>query len=533
MTKSVLSDFMDRLIEQRDRLETLTMLEMFEADQNRFERMSIELDGLVFDYSKNRMDDEALSLLIEMAEHAQLEKHRNAMLSGQKVNQSEGRAALHTALRNQSGNAVELDGKDVMPEVKAELAKAGQFAETVRAGKYQVSGGKVTDVVNIGIGGSDLGPRMVVEALKSFHDGPKVHFVANVDAGDLQDTLSVLNPATTLFIVASKSFTTAETMLNARSAKAWMEKHVGTNASAHFCAISTNLEATREFGITDERTFAFWDWVGGRYSVWSSIGLSVLMAIGEKQFLDFLRGAHAADRHFATAPLAQNIPVVMSLLSIWYRNVWNMPAQAIVPYDHNLQRFPAWLQQIAMESNGKSVTQSGEPVLFDTSPIIFGEPGTNGQHAFFQMLHQGTDVIPCDFLIAAQRADEGAVGANEHQHALLSNCLAQSEALMRGRSMKEAGGDPNRFFEGNRPSNTFLYQRLAPHTLGMLMAFYEHKTFVEGVIWGINSFDQWGVELGKELASSILAKVAGQDVSNVENGSTRGLLQALQKLSKT
>ncbi len=489
--------------------------------------MSINNDGVLFDYSKNRIDEQALSLLIQVAKESKLEQMRDAMFAGEKINSTEDRAVLHTALRSSSSSAVMVDGKDIMPDINVELAKMSDFANSIRSGSYQVTGGKVTDVVNIGIGGSDLGPRMVTQSLRHFEGGPHLHFVANSDAADLDDIVERLDPSTTLFIVASKSFTTAETMLNARNAKLWVGNALGNDVGGHFCALSTNLEATQAFGISNDRTFGFWDWVGGRFSIWSAIGLSLMISIGPEDFKKFLGGASSADQHFLNAPLNKNIPVIMALLGVWYRNIMGYPVQAVMPYDSRMSRFPAWLQQLDMESNGKSVLKSNEQTTIDTGPIIFGEVGTNGQHAFYQLIHQGTTIIPCDFLLAAS-----GHGGKENRNMLISNCLAQTEALMNGRTLEEANGNPHRVFEGNRPSNTFLYEEVTPHTLGMLMAFYEHKVFAQGVLWGINSFDQWGVELGKELVHNIEPMLENGNELSAQNSSTQGLLDAINAMKK-
>jgi glucose-6-phosphate isomerase len=429
-----------------------------------------------------------------------------------------------------------------MPGIRKVLKDMGAFARAVRTGTYGVTGGKVSDVVNIGIGGSDLGPAMATRALSPYCDGPRLHFVSNVDGADLSDTIAALDPRTTLFIVASKTFTTAETMANANSARAWIARSVGKAAAgAHFAALSTNLAATRAFGIADERTFGFWDWVGGRYSVWSAIGLSLMIAIGPRRFGEFLDGAYAADLHFRTAAPEKNIPIIMAMLGVWYRNAWGYPTHAVLPYDNRLARFPAYLQQLDMESNGKHVTLDGKQVGWDTGPVVWGEPGTNGQHAFYQLIHQGTAVIPCDFLVAAQPHER----LGKHHQMLVANCLAQSEALMNGRTLAEAEAEmrgrgmaegqiraiaPHRVFDGNRPSNTFLYRKLTPFMLGMLIALYEHKVFVQGVVWDINSFDQWGVELGKVLAVEIEPLLAADDKVKGRDSSTIGLIEAYKAL---
>ncbi|MEM9278349.1 MAG: glucose-6-phosphate isomerase [Pseudomonadota bacterium] len=530
MSGFILTEYLEQLVAHRDRMETVRMRDLFAGEADRFAMMSVRLNDLIFDYSKNKVDDLILIELAQLADEARVRQKRDAMMTGKKINSTEDRAVLHTALRNLSGHPVTVDGTDVMPEVTQVQKRMNAFSSDVRSGNYQVSGGKVTDVVNIGIGGSDLGPKMVTGALAPYHDGPNVHFVSNVDGADLSDTLGNLDPKTTLFIIASKTFTTQETMTNARSAFAWLEKVAGEKIADHFCAVSTNLEATRDFGIPDERKFGFWDWVGGRYSVWSAIGLPVMIAIGPERFSDFLEGAYDADQHFAVAPLIENIPVIMALLGIWHRNVCGFSAHAVLPYDNRMADFPRWLQQLDMESNGKSVKLDGGSVNLDTAPVIFGEPGTNGQHAFYQLLHQGTEVVPCDFLVAAK----GHEPELDHQHKLLvANCFAQSEALMTGRSLDDADGNPHRAFEGDRPSNTFLYEKLDPKTLGTLMALYEHKVFVQGVIWGINSFDQWGVELGKELAKCVGEMIDAENPENADNSSTAGLLSAFSEMRKS
>lgn len=529
INRPALLDFMDKLNAEKLRLTGVQVRDMFEEDASRFDKYSIHNEGVLFDYSKNRIDEQSIAVLVEMAKASKLEEMRDAMFSGEKINTTENRAALHTALRNKSGKPVMVDGKDVMPEVQAELVKMTAFANSVRDGSYHVTGGEITDVVNIGIGGSDLGPRMATQSLREFNDGPKLHFVANSDATDLDDILEYLNPRTTLFIVASKSFTTAETMLNARNAKRWVEASIGKeNAGKHFCALSTNLEATKAFGIDDDRTFGFWDWVGGRYSIWSAIGLSLMISIGPEDFEAFLGGAYSADQHFKNMPFDKNIPVMMALLGVWYRNIWGFQTQAVMPYDSRMSRFPAWLQQLDMESNGKSVLKSNEQTQLDTGPIIFGEVGTNGQHAFYQLIHQGTVIIPCDFLLATT-----GYGSQENRNMLISNCLAQTQALMVGRTLEEADGNPHRVFEGNRPSNTFLYKEVTPHVLGMLMAFYEHKVFIQGVLWGINSFDQWGVELGKELLPTIEPMLEEGNSQKAQNSSTQGLLDAIKMMKES
>ncbi len=512
------------------RLEKRSTKVLFDADPQRFEKMSVQLGSLLFDYSKNHLDELALSSLVRVAKDMNVESRRDEMFAGSRINQTENRAVLHTVLRQQSHEPLFFDGRDVTSAVRAVLKRMEAFANKVRTGEYSPSGKPIRYIVNIGIGGSDLGPRMVKAALAPYHDGPEIYYVSNVDGADIADTLKKLKPQNTLFVVASKTFTTQETMTNAATAFAWMEKEIGAKASDHFVALSTNLEQTTAFGIPKERTFGFWDWVGGRYSVWSAIGLSVMLAIGPDNFQSFLKGANQADTHFSQAKLSANIPVLMAVIGFWHRNVCSYGTHAILPYDNRLEYFSRWMQQLDMESNGKSVMMEGSRVDWPTSPVIFGEPGTNGQHAFYQMLHQGTDVIPCDFLVAAK----GHEPKLDHQHQLLvANCLAQSQALMLGRTLEEADGNPHRVFTGNRPSNTFLYERLDPHTLGLLMALYEHKVFVQGILWGINSFDQWGVELGKELSTKIEPLVKSPEKSDAGDPSTSNLLNAFHSFRET
>jgi len=511
----------DDLAANWKRLSEQPVRDLFAKDPSRFNAMSLQLEDVLFDYSKTHLDANAIAALLKLAAKASVETRRDQMFSGGKINNTEGRAVLHTALRRETGEEVIVDGRNVIPDIHDVLSRMAEFSDAVRSGEYQPGGKPVTDVVNIGIGGSDLGPKLVATALSHFADGPCVHFVSNIDSADIADTLTDLAPETTLFIIASKTFTTQETMANAATAMNWVRSAIGGNAGAHFCAVSTNLEETRKFGIADERTFGFWDWVGGRYSVWSAIGLPVMMATGPDAFHELLGGARLADQHFAEAPLGENIPILMALIGIWHRNICGFSAMALLPYDNRLSNFSRWLQQLDMESNGKSKTRNGEPVEVKTGPVIFGEPGTNGQHAFYQLLHQGTEVIPCDFLIAAR----GSEPELDHQHKLLiANCLAQSEALMKGQTLEEAGGNSHREFSGDRPSCTFVYPHLDPKTLGILMAFYEHKIFVQGVIWNVNSFDQFGVELGKQLGKNIEKLIADETPKKAGDASTQGLL---------
>ncbi|PVB61710.1 glucose-6-phosphate isomerase [Labrenzia sp. 011] len=525
-----------------EKLKDTTLRDLFAADPARFDTFSARHDDLLLDYSKSRIDARALELLIALARAADVEGKRAAMFAGDRINGTEDRAVLHTALRNCSDEPVMVDGKDVMPEVRAVLDAMADFSEAVRSGELTSSTGDAfTDVVNIGIGGSDLGPAMTTLALAPYHDGPELHYVSNVDGAHIADTLEKLDPATTLIIVASKTFTTIETMTNAQTARKWIAGALGEDAVGdHFAAVSTALDKVAAFGIDESRVFGFWDWVGGRYSVWSAIGLPVMIAIGPDAFSDFLEGAHALDTHFRQAPLEQNLPVLMALIGVWNRDILGLSARAVLPYDQRLSRLPAYLQQLDMESNGKRVKLDGSPVSEETGPLVWGEPGTNGQHAFYQLLHQGTTVIPCEFIVAANGHEDDL---KHHHDLLLANCLAQSEALMMGRTLDEAkallaasgmSGDdierlaPHKVFPGNRPSITLVYDMLTPYALGRLVALYEHRVFVEGVIWEINSFDQWGVELGKELATALLPMVKGDVPATSKDSSTRGLLAALR-----
>jgi glucose-6-phosphate isomerase len=468
-------------------------------------------------------------LLLELAAQSGVAAKRDAMFHGEKINTTENRAVLHTALRAPSSAKILVDGEDVIPAVHETLAKLFAFAEGIRAGTIAAADGKpFTDVVNIGIGGSDLGPMMATAALAPYHDGPCLHYCANVDAAHLTDIIKHLDPARTLFIIASKTFTTVETMTNAQSARRWIVAALGEGAvNTHFAAVSTALAKAAAFGIPAERIFGFWDWVGGRYSVWSAIGLPVMIAIGSNNFREFLSGARAMDEHFCSAPLNENLPVLLALVGIWHRNVCAYPARAILPYEQRLARLPAYLQQLDMESNGKGVTKDGLPVPRATGPLVFGEPGTNGQHAFYQLLHQGTDVIPCEFLVAAEGHEPDMV---HHHELLIANCLAQAQALMIGRTLEEAQGNPHRVFPGNRPSVTLAFRKLTPNTLGRLIALYEHRVFTEAAIWDINAFDQWGVELGKELATKLLPAVQGKTEAELD-ASTLGLLNHLRSFA--
>lgn len=511
-----------------------TILALFEADPDRADDFSARFDGLLFDYSKTAIDAEIRAALLDLASSADIDSRRAAMFEGAKINETEGRAVLHTALRAPDDAVVRVDGQDVMPGIRATRARMEAFADDIRAGRIAGQGGAYTNVVNIGIGGSDLGPAMATLALAPYHDGPRCHFVSNVDGAHIADTLKGLDPARTLVIVASKTFTTIETMTNAATARDWMAESV-TDPGAQFVALSSATDKAAAFGISADRVFGFEDWVGGRYSMWGPIGLSLMLAVGPLHFRQMLDGAAAMDAHFRNAPPEQNLPVLLALTGIWHRQVQGHATRAVLPYDQRLSRLPAYLQQLEMESNGKRVAMDGRALTRPSGPVVWGEPGTNGQHAFYQLIHQGTDVIPCEFLIAA----EGHEPDLAHQHRLLvANCLAQSEALMRGRSLEAAralmeargltGAElerqaSHRVFPGNRPSVTLAYDRLTPRRLGQIVALYEHRVFVEGLILGINSFDQWGVELGKELATALQPLLEGGDAS-AKDGSTRALI---------
>ncbi len=515
------------------------MRDLFEEDPHRFEKFSLKLNGLLLDCSKNRITEETLSLLLDLATQVGLNKSIESMFNGDKVNITEDRAVLHIALRNRSNRPIYVDGKDVMPAVNGVLEKMGRFCGRVREREWQGYTGKaITDIVNIGIGGSDLGPVMATEALKPYGKaGLTPHFVSNIDGTHIVETLKQLDPETTLFIIASKTFTTQETLTNAHSARDWFLDKAGDESAIakHFVAVSTNKKDVSRFGIDTENMFEFWDWVGGRYSLWSAIGLPIALFIGMENFESMLAGAHEMDEHFRTAPLEKNMPVIMGFLGIWYNNFFGAQTHAILPYDQYLHRFPAYFQQGDMESNGKRVSREGKSIDYSTGPIVWGEPGTNGQHAFYQLIHQGTKLVPTDFL--APMASQNPLG--KHHEILLSNFFAQTEALMKGKTEAEAGEEllssgmdprtaeelvPHKVFEGNRPTNSILFKRLDPKTLGALIALYEHKIFVQGVIWDINSFDQWGVELGKQLAKVILPELEGDGIVTSHDCSTNGLM---------
>jgi glucose-6-phosphate isomerase len=508
-------------------------------DKDRAADFLAQTGDMRLDYAKTNIDTACRALLIELLDAAGVAQKRDAMFAGAPINETEGRAVLHTALRNLDGGPVMVDGQDVMPGVLDTLARMEVFANDVRSGTFAGHGGKITDVINIGIGGSDLGPAMATQALAPYHDGPRCHFVSNVDPADIAGVLRGCDPATTLVIVASKTFTTIETMTNARTAQAWMGQSV-TDTGAQFAALSTAADKTAAFGIDPSRVFGFEDWVGGRYSMWGPIGLSLMIAIGPDAFRAFLRGAQSMDRHFQAAPWQDNLPAMLALVGIWHNQICGHATRAVLPYDNLLARLPAYLQQLEMESNGKGVSMDGADLTIDSGPVVWGEPGTNGQHAFYQLIHQGTRVIPCEFLVAARGHEDDL----HHQHQLLvANCLAQSEALMRGRTLDEARSKVadkfegaelerqarHRVFKGNRPSVTLAYPQLTPEVLGQIVALYEHRVFVEGVVLGINSYDQWGVELGKELATALQPVVEGKESAQGKDGSTAALVEFLQR----
>jgi glucose-6-phosphate isomerase len=525
------------LAAHRASMEGRHLRQLFREDPGRFERFSLRCNDLFLDYSKNRITQETMGLLLDLAEQGRVRDWIERMFAGEPINVTERRAALHVALRNRSERPMAVEGEDVMPAVRKVLAQMRELCGALQAGTWKgYHGQPITDVVNIGIGGSDLGPAMVTQALTPYHHPRlRTHFISNVDGAQIADTLRGLHPGTTLFVVVSKTFTTQETLKNARTARSWMLRaipEVGLNK--HFVAVSANAEEVRAFGIDPRHMLAFWDWVGGRYSLWSAAGLSIALAVGMEHFEELLQGAHDMDEHFRNAPLGTNMPVILALLGVWYNNFWGAETCAVLPYDQHLARLPAYLQQLDMESNGKGVTRDGEPVRWSTGPILWGEPGTNGQHAFFQLLHQSPRLIPVDFLVPAQGQDPYP----DHHRLLVASSLAQAEALMRGKTQQEvsdeleaAGIDPitaqrqlpHRVFPGNRPSNTLLFRRLTPRTLGGLVALYEHKVFVQGVLWGINSFDQWGVELGKQLARAIAGELEA-GTTGEHDASTEGLM---------
>ncbi len=507
------------------------MKELFKADAGRFKKFSLQFNDILFDYSKNIITADTMQLLLQLANECKLSDAIEAMFTGEKINGTEDRAVLHTALRNFSGEAVITDGKDVMPDIKKVLLQMSSFCKKIHSGEWKgYTGKKIKYIVNIGIGGSDLGPVMVTEALKPYWiDGIQTYFVSNVDGTHIAETLKKLTADETVFLIASKTFTTQETMTNAHSARDWFllsakDEHL---VAKHFVALSTNEKEVTKFGIAPENMFVFWDWVGGRYSLWSAIGLSIALTVGYDNFEELLKGAHETDKHFRTATFEKNIPVLMALIGTWYTNFYGTTTEAILPYDQYLHRFAAYFQQGNMESNGKYIDRNGEKVTYATGPVIWGEPGTNGQHAFYQLIHQGTQIIPCDFIAPA--ISHNAMG--DHHQKLLSNFFAQTEALMNGTD-PDTSTSPNAFrvFEGNRPTNSFLIKEVTPFSLGELIAMYEHKIFVQGVIWNIYSFDQWGVELGKVLANKILPELLNADIITSHDSSTNALINAYKKM---
>ncbi len=531
------------LVAHQKQMATIHMRNLFHRDAQRFQKFSIRLNSILFDYSKNRITEETVSLLLNLARQAEVEVWRSRMFRGEKINITENRPVLHIALRNRSNRPILVDGKDVMPEVNGVLAHMREFSDGVRSGAWKgYTGKRITDIVSIGIGGSDLGPVMVTEALRPYSEpNLRVHFVSNVDGTHISETLRSLMPETTLFVVVSKTFTTQETLMNAGTAKEWfLNSAKSSDAIAkHFVAVSTNTREVLKFGIDPKNMFGFWDWVGGRYSLWSAVGLGIALYIGMDNFEELLAGGHEADEHFQSAPLEQNIPVIMALLGIWYNNFFGAQTHAILPYDQYLHRLPAYLQQADMESNGKRVTRDGDPVDYSTGPIIWGEPGTNGQHAFYQLIHQGTRLVPTDFIAPVET--HNPVG--EHHAVLLSNFLAQTEALMRGKTQDEVLNElqaagmsdadaekllPHKVFPGNIPTNSILVRKLTPRALGSLIALYEHKIFVQGIIWNINSFDQWGVELGKQLAKAIYSELKGHSEVTAHDSSTNALINEVR-----
>jgi len=523
------------------------MRELFELDKDRFSRFSLQFQDILLDYSKNLISSETLSLLLELAKASNVESWRDRMFHGEKINDTEHRAVLHIALRNRSDRAINIDGEDVMPAVHDVIGHMSDFAGRVRSGEWKgYTGKRIKDVVNVGIGGSDLGPKMVYQALKPYrHAEMKAHFISNIDGAHTEEILGKLDPETTLFVVSSKTFTTQETITNANTARDWFlaaakdEAHI----AQHFVAVSTNREAVIDFGINPDNMFEFWDWVGGRYSLWSAIGLSIILLVGKEDFIALLEGAHAMDTHFASAPLDANMPVILAMLGVWYNNFFGTETQAILPYDHFLRSLPMYLEQADMESNGKSVDRDGHHVNYNTGPIVWGATGINGQHAFYQLIHQGTKLIPADFIASIQTHSK----LKQQHDIMMSNFFAQTEALMRGRTLEEtceaieASGLkvddvrdrlPHMVFEGNHPSNTLLLKKLTPYSLGSLIALYEHKIFVQGVVWNLNSYDQWGVELGKQLAKKILDEIESSDTSAAHDSSTTNLISYYLQVSR-
>lgn len=532
------------LVDHQNKMKKVQMKDLFAKDPKRFEKMSIQLGDILFDFSKNLITEETVEKLLKLTEDCKVKEARKAMFDGERINQTEDRAVMHTALRNFSGNRVMVDGKDIMPEIRETRQKMKSFCEKIHNGDWRgYTGKKIRDIVNIGIGGSDLGPEMVTAALKPYWvEGIYVHFISNVDGTQIVETLKNLNPEETLFTIASKTFTTQETMTNAHTARKWFlesakdEKYV----EKHFVALSTNKKGVEKFGIDPENMFVFWDWVGGRYSLWSSIGLSIALTIGYGNFEQLLKGAEATDHHFRSTDFRDNIPVIMAIIGLWYTNFFGSETEAILPYDQYMHRFPAYFQQGNMESNGKHTDRNGNDVNYATGPVVWGQPGTNGQHAFYQLIHQGTHLIPCDFIAPA--ISHNPVG--EHHPILVSNFFAQTEALMNGKTaeqvaeeLKKQGMDkekmekliPFKVFTGNKPTNSFLLKEITPFTLGSLIALYEHKIFVQGVVWNIYSFDQWGVELGKQLAKKVLPQLKDDDKVESHDSSTNGLINKYKK----
>jgi len=539
MSELTLSDAWSSLAKHYTEIKDIHMREMFIQDPERFKKYSLQINDILYDYSKNRINDKTIARLLELAKELDLSGWIEKMFNGEAINHTENRAVLHTALREQGDAPILVNGENILPEIKEERNRVKQLAEKIRTRQWRgVTNQAITDVVNIGIGGSHLGPLMVTEALRAYslHD-INIHFVSNIDENHINDTLEYLNPETTLFIIASKTFTTQDTMVNAETARQWYINKLGNDIhiDRHFIAVTSNVKLAKEFGIAENNTFKMWDWVGGRYSLWSAIGLSIVIAIGSHQFDELLEGAYEADQHFKNLPLDKNIPVLMALLGIWYNNFFEAQSMAILPYDQHLHRFPAYLQQADMESNGKYIDREGTEVDYTTGPVIFGEIGIAGQHAFFQLLHQGTKLIPADILAPVSSFQCIA----RHHRALMSNVFAQTEALMRGKTKEEAYQElksdglkeneikqllPYKIFPGNRPTSTFLFDTLNPKTLGTIIALYEHKIFVQGVIWNVNSFDQWGVELGKQLAKNILHELNDTNYVETHDSSTNGLI---------
>jgi len=548
MTKIIDSNEWQDLKKHFDDIKNVQMRDLFKDDEQRFEKFHLALDDFLFDFSKNRINDKTLVLLNKLAIKADVEDWRAKQFSGDKINTTEDRAVLHTALRSQDDDPIFVDGIDVKPEVKKVLKQIESFSNSINDGSWKgFTGKKINTIVNIGIGGSDLGPATVCKALQPFsHKDLRIHFVSNVDGADLALTLEKCDPETTLFIVASKTFTTQETMTNAFSARHWFLNHAKNNdaISQHFVAVSTNTEKVKEFGINEENMFIFWDWVGGRYSLWSSIGLSISIFLGYENFKALQTGAYEMDQHFLHAPIEKNMPIQMALIGIWYNNFFKFNTQAILPYDQGLSLLPSYLQQADMESNGKFIDRDGKRVCLETGPVIWGESGTNGQHAFYQLIHQGTQFVPCDFIMPIKSHYNPGDKKNLHHKILMSNLLAQSQSLMMGKTIDEARSElinsglsdqeissllPHRSFEGNRPSNTILFEKLTPKNLGRLIALYEHKIFVQGVIWNINSFDQWGVEYGKQIARLVLPKIQGEKTTSCFDSSTNSLIDFIKK----